>query len=1443
MTQPGFRFLNELNMELASLAKEAENSIWLNPRGTLMQGRLYAELLATTVSVHEKVEPVYAIKQIERLHKLAREGLISESIRDKFEWLRKNGNTAAHDSREIHVDTALTAHRHIFELAIWYVELYGSVAIELPPYQMPVQPVESIVRPIEAPPALDQEMMQKVIADQLEAKLLPTLDEKFRSIEEVLVQISEKQLAATLEKSPSIVTHFNEKNIHSPKKEYAEILIQNNGKLEIAVVLGQESLDLVDKRSFGGALWVVGGWELKEILNRWNAEGIYFRFARNGSNSTRRKPAWFMMGKNPSAERWVTWLSNEDQTSIGSESEITVLQNTDIDVVEVGEVVESAPQLSESISDVKVPPPSPVIQPTEEVVFITNTEHYGSVKVPERLIHQKIKGFTSSRLADLSETYGIEMFGGWTEEKLLELYDQQSKLLHDVMVQLWFFGFQFEDKLGRFLKLQHEPQGETIGILKEGITLDEILPPHACRMLQRFGIIQSDQLSGIPVYSLKWLLKEGHEEIISVLRNVEQAEHVEDKLNEVHAKSSENEGEKFLRLNGMELLLPANLRSKPIRDLSFQGCASLIRGIQENWNIVTLEELPEVLSILPSKIKGVGSTAVQKFYDQLRGLIQRSDDQNPPETEQGSVVSEKIKLDARVGNTGLIQWKMEQYVVDEAVMHTRLDEIMYKGLSNLIFELQQSGIHTIEFLPGKFEKLLTLPQVGVTMVDKFYRHLCSKLNEIRQQQLLDEQWKLLSQEERLDQAIQRTTDIWQPWINGDDLSRGKDRNREVMRYRWQNQNGKRKPTLEEVGQQFGFTRERTRQIIKAQHAKLKEDMVLIERELRAAISGGNGFYNFSLDASSFENDLIVESLEISGITHFNGWWTTHSLEKTDALKEQLVRLLKQNYKGILIEAAIEQEVLERLIIDDHVPVQLMKIWAEDTIHSINDRYFILSNSTKADKVEMLLRMYPEGIEIYKRVDELLENAESLWPGDFEKKRDIVSVVSRDEYADTAYLWGRGVYIHHSYVQPELPLIRGISIEIEKLLEVRSPITVRHIFTKFETELLHAQVPNEYALYTLLRKHGSSGLQLRKFPHIWHENDGFQLSNAEMIKSFIREHNTAVSKEQLRKEFVVGRGWKWFTLDFNLSTDGDFVRSDFGMIGLKEFYPLSSSKYLPLSNRLNELLVQAPVVHIKRLYEEMLDYCKMHGIESTYTLYDLLQTEEAELTNFNFVRYPLVAVADQESENLTLQMLTEQYILDQGGIVSRSQVWDWLTQELGATENTLDIVLSNSRDLFYYTRGKNGEYIHKNNLAWKQEHEEKLMSWVHRTLRKSNGELKPYILSLELMIQEQLPRLADQLPWSEDLLIDVLKKSKQFLLIGSYDVIIVARESATIQNEMDFITHIIMHAFQGNVPERELYRKLAELRYSKDGKLLYESLSALESGVAPFELRDGVLMIK
>lgn len=88
---------------------------------------------------------------------------------------------------------------------------------------------------------------------------------------------------------------------------------------------------MIDKRSNGGALWIVGGWELKEALFSLKPQRIFFKYAKNGSQSTKRMPAWFMTGKNPSQLRWVS-LPDEE----GSNKDVAVTKEVSADAVSSG---------------------------------------------------------------------------------------------------------------------------------------------------------------------------------------------------------------------------------------------------------------------------------------------------------------------------------------------------------------------------------------------------------------------------------------------------------------------------------------------------------------------------------------------------------------------------------------------------------------------------------------------------------------------------------------------------------------------------------------------------------------------------------------------------------------------------------------------------------------------------------------------------------------------------------------------------------------------------------------------------------------------------------------------------------------------------------------------------------------------------------------------------
>lgn len=291
-----FKFLCEVNVGLSDLAIQAEADIWTNSRSTLTQGRLFSEELATLVSKMEKVEPVYSIKPSDRVQILSRKDIISNEIKDSFDWLRKNGNIAAHDLKPIPTDLALTAHRHIFVLALWYVESYGPLEIELPVYTMPIQP-GNVANQMMSNSTNDMSIhIEQLLSAQFESKILPTMNEQFKQLHETINQITEmnknriEQAEVDL-KASNLDTPLIKLD---PKDEKNKIV-----EMEIGQFLIDKGYKVVDKRSSKGALWIVGGWELKDELLELKEFGALFKFAKNGSQSTKRSPGWFLLDKKP----------------------------------------------------------------------------------------------------------------------------------------------------------------------------------------------------------------------------------------------------------------------------------------------------------------------------------------------------------------------------------------------------------------------------------------------------------------------------------------------------------------------------------------------------------------------------------------------------------------------------------------------------------------------------------------------------------------------------------------------------------------------------------------------------------------------------------------------------------------------------------------------------------------------------------------------------------------------------------------------------------------------------------------------------------------------------------------------------------------------------------------------------------------------------------------
>jgi predicted peroxiredoxin len=57
--------------------------------------------------------------------------------------------------------------------------------------------------------------------------------------------------------------------------------------------LKSQGLEVIDKRPYNGALWVVGGNELQHLMIQLKKAGVNFVFTDRGGRASRHRPAWY----------------------------------------------------------------------------------------------------------------------------------------------------------------------------------------------------------------------------------------------------------------------------------------------------------------------------------------------------------------------------------------------------------------------------------------------------------------------------------------------------------------------------------------------------------------------------------------------------------------------------------------------------------------------------------------------------------------------------------------------------------------------------------------------------------------------------------------------------------------------------------------------------------------------------------------------------------------------------------------------------------------------------------------------------------------------------------------------------------------------------------------------------------------------------------------------
>lgn len=870
-----------------------------------------------------------------------------------------------------------------------------------------------------------------------------------------------------------------------------------------------------------------------------------------------------------------------------------------------------------------------------------------------------------------------------------------------------------------------------------------------------------------------------------------------------------------------------SLLSMTLVDLGVQGCDHFLQHLKK-INKHTLGDLPNCLDGIHEDMDGVGPGTVEKFFDQLPHLLKK----------QAPFLCNDF-------GENVIQYNGQRMIIPEELLEIELNPSDFPGSTKAIEMMIENGMKTFRDLPRQFSSLTRFKGIGKVRVKRIYERLKIVIEQEKKQLALEK----LSIEERLAYEINQFI-AWTERISQSAYQAKREkvpfRYIQLLMKRYEAAQAGEHLTLQDLGDSEGVTRERIRQILLRGNKRIRVHWEIIEILLKERLHNeGDMIIDDYFAEMTFPCYVMLQALEHSGIymkalkdIHI---FTTKNEESLtgymNAIKNEIGEIFAKKWitKEDFYDYCVNRSI------QDNVHISIIENIAANEVCWLDNDQGVLANLSKVDAVEMVMLRYPEGVAIYKEEDVLNEQANELLPGTFKVERDFTEVLGRSDIDEKLVLWGRGVYIHTNFITNDENWVKEVQEIALQLLEEEAFIHVGKLFELVKEEALSRQVPNEYALFSLMRRFDLGYLSLERFPNIQRLGEGRQ-NNRKWVSEYIQAQGRPVSVEELTDVFINNRGWRRFTLEQILSRSTQIIQYQHGVYTLIDYYEdIQKEDLIPVIDWVYEQLAQKTILSIRSAYMTFAKSLKPLNVKTPNILYAVLK--RLELEDITFIRFPYVTTSANENDTLPGKILVEDYIKEQNRVVSRDEIDQWLKQLLGESESLLDFALLHSKQILYYSRGQHGKYVHRNTIHMDEKREDLLQKVVHEQYKKITKQKgRTYAVLKELYTPRAYPELPHEIAWSEELLGDILKQSNVWRTIGSYGEIIIPQESM-ITNELDFVNYVLVHHFNGCAKLDDIQAFLADIRFSRRGQLLQVVEESVERGEAPFVIEENEMVHK
>lgn len=631
-------------------------------------------------------------------------------------------------------------------------------------------------------------------------------------------------------------------------------------------------------------------------------------------------------------------------------------------------------------------------------------------------------------------------------------------------------------------------------------------------------------------------------------------------------------------------------------------------------------------------------------------------------------------------------------------------------------------------------------------------------------------------------------------------------------------------TLEEIGNTFGLSRERVRQIVSRATTAIKslsinnkfKKLWIVLDEILKSNGGACTFTEMAEQMAvklgwKMKPDLIPLEwlLEIFGKVVINRndgivYDDKHTCLNCNIVALALKDMFAENCEEQSLQKVICDLKLECVRHDCCVKNKFVPQFSEGFARIIINKSDLLfdegavycsstwgnKRGTRLHLVESILKS--AGLPMH--FSEVYQQVKNLHPDDKRvTEHNVYSWLGRTE---NILLWDRGTYVHRDQVEIPDELIGEVERWLQKRLESGVPfVSVAGTYLAFKEQLVATNVPSESALYSCLRELGHPKLAYPRYPYVVSsdaECERIPVSIA--LEQYVLDAGGLTTFQEIKAYAVEELCIAEQMFAIHIYNVPNLIRTGKGHYVHFQNLTLDHARLGAVLSHASGLLATEGHVSVEKVYSDKQISCKTMGIDSAEMLYAVFQAHADE--DMHLPRYPQIMSVDYHNMSEGSRGVlndVEDYIALRKNPCSFDELEQHFTEDLGYKIGTVyNVIIRDS-----VVRYSCGSLIHLDTLDWTEDKQRAIEAEARTVIDQAHRAGRCYGLISSLLEYGQLPRLDNDVVWTPTLLAELLTRSSDFRVLGNArNAFVTLPNEAEIETFEDLVCELLQTRYEG-----------------------------------------------